>query len=193
MFHKGITKELIIATAVGMIEEGGFKRFSMRKLAESLGVKTASLYAHIESMDALFTEIGLYALNAQRNALLSAMDNCSGDEAVLALSGAYRSFAFEHGELYDLIMQMPIGKDETLKEAASITADTFMRALCEYNIPAERKMHWQRVLRGTMHGFVSSEKFGYFSHYPVSAAESYSIAINAIIDALHKEEDIIHG
>ncbi len=39
-----------------------------------------------------------------------------------------------------------------------------------------------------MHGFVSEELAGYFSHYPVSVEESYEEAIACVTDGLHKEE-----
>ena len=55
MFHKGLNKEIIVDAAKELIEQDGFPAFSMRRLAEKLNIKTASLYAHIESMDALFT------------------------------------------------------------------------------------------------------------------------------------------
>lgn len=83
----------------------------MRALAERLGVKTASLYAHIESMDALFTEIGLSALNDQKAAQLAAVEGKDGDAAVFALAESYRAFAKIHAALYQLIMQMPMGRD----------------------------------------------------------------------------------
>lgn len=57
-----------------------------------------------------------------------------------------------------------------------------------YGISDSRKMHWQRVLRGLMHGFISEEQSGYFSHYPVPVSESYDIAINCVIAGLHTEE-----
>lgn len=74
MFHKGLSKEVLIEASKELIEENGIAAFSMRALAERLGVKTASLYAHIESMDALFTEIGLSALNDQKAAQLAAVE-----------------------------------------------------------------------------------------------------------------------
>lgn len=85
-------------------------------------------------------------------------------------------------------MVMPSGDDEVLKEAASVTAEPFMNVLDDYHISDSQKMHWQRVLRGLMHGFISEEQAGYFSHYPVSVNESYDIAISCVIDGLHKEE-----
>ena len=187
MFHKGLNREGIVEAAKGLIAENGFGEFSMRALAERLGVKTASLYAHIESMDALFTEVGLSALNDQKAAQLAAIEGKGGDAAVLALAESYRAFAKAHAALYQLIMQMPMGKDETLRAAAAMTAEPSMQVLRSYSVPDERRMHWQRVLHGVMHGFVSQEASGYFSHYPVDLEESYRLAIQCVIDGLHKE------
>ena len=57
-----------------------------------------------------------------------------------------------------------------------MTTEPSMQVLQGYAITDERRMHWQRVLRGVMHGFVSQEASGYFSHYPVDLEESYSFA-----------------
>ncbi len=187
MFHKGLTKEIVVEAAKELIEETDLGTFSMRALAEKLGVKTASLYTHVESMDALFTEIGLSALNDQKAAQLAAIEGEEGDAAVFALAESYRAFAKAHAALYRLIMQMPTGRDEALRVAAEMTAEPSMQILRGYPISEERRMHWQRVLRGVMHGFVSQEASGYFSHYPVDQEESYRLAIACVIDGLHRE------
>ena len=193
MFHKGLNKEIIVDAAKELIEENGFADFSMRKLADGLEVKTASLYTHIESMEALFTEVGLSVLKQQRDCLLEAIGEKHGDSAVTALAESYRRFALDHTELYRLIMQMPSGNDEVLKEAAAMTAEPFMRVLDDYSLSDECKMHCQRMLRAMMHGFVSEELSGYFSHYPVSADESYRLSVACVIDGLHKKESEILG
>ena len=192
MFHKGLNREIIITAAEELIEQDGLPQFSMRKLAEKLEVKTASLYTHVESMEMLFTEVGLSALKKQQEYLMGAVHGKQGDDAVTALADAFRRFAFAHPELYRFIVQIPAGSDEVLKEAAAITAEPFMSVLSYYDISDERRMHWQRVLRGLMHGFVSEEQAGYFSHYPVSVGESYEIAVRCAIDGLHKEEGDCH-
>ena len=188
MFHKGLNKEIIVDAAKELIEQDGVSTFSMRKLAEKLSVKTASLYAHIESMNALFTEIGLAALKNQRDCLLHAVGEKHGDAAVMALAESYQQFASEHAELYRFILQMPSGDDAILKEAAAMTAEPFMRVLADFHLTEEQRMHWQRVLRGSMHGFVSVKQAGYFSHYPVPVEESYQIAVRCMINGLHREE-----
>lgn len=189
MFHKGMTKEIVVEAAKELIEGTGFGAFSVRALAEKLGVKTASLYTHVESMDALFTEIGLSALRDQKAAQLAAIEGKDGDAAVFALAESYRTFVKAHAALYQRIMQMPMGKDETLRAAAAMTAEPSMQILRGYPITEERRMHWQRVLRGVMHGFVSQEASGYFSHYPVDLEESYRLAIQCVVAGLHREAE----
>ena len=193
MFHKGLNKEIVVETAKELIEEIGFNDFSMRKLADKLEIKTASLYTHIESIEALFTEVGLSALKEQRNCLLHAIGEKKGDDAVKALAAGYRCYSMEHPALYQIIMQIPSSDNEVLKKAAAMTAEPFMQILDNYQVSEERKIHWQRVMRGAMHGFVSEEQAGYFSHYPIAIEESYKVAVNCIIEGLHREESEKYG
>ena len=55
MFHKGLNKEIIVDAAKELIEQEGFSAFSMRKLAEMLHVKTASLYHRSTRADTVLT------------------------------------------------------------------------------------------------------------------------------------------
>ncbi len=45
-------------------------------------------------------------------------------------------------------------------------------------------MHWQRILRSVMHGFVDHEEAGGFSHFPIDKNESYLMAIQCVADGL---------
>lgn len=53
LMAKGLRAESIIVAAAELIEQYGRSGFSMRLLADTMGVKTASLYNHIENMDTL--------------------------------------------------------------------------------------------------------------------------------------------
>lgn len=188
MFHKGLNQQIVVEEAGKMIEEMGSEKFSMRLLADRLGVKTASLYTHVGSMEELYTQIGLEALKKQQEYQLEAIAGKDRDEAVESLALAYRRFGKEHRELYRFIMSMPYGFARTLQTAASVIVEPSMKVLAAYNIDEKQRMHWQRVLRSTMHGFISHEENGYFSHYPADIEESYHLAIECILDGLHKEE-----
>lgn len=189
MFHKGLTKSILVETTKELIAKEGYSNFSMRQLADALGVKTASLYTHTESMGALITDAGLSILEDQKGFLLDSICGKHRDEAVWALAYASVRFAKEHREFYKLIMQMPAGTNETLRTAAEAVTEPFMQVLSEYKLTDEQKMHWQRVLRGIIHGFISQEQCGYFSHYSVDLKTSYDIAIQCFIDGLHHAEE----
>lgn len=46
------------------------------------------------------------------------------------------------------------------------------------------KMHWQRILRSVMHGFIAHKQLGGFSHFPIDKDQSYHLAIQVIADSL---------
>ena len=50
MAHKGLSPDAVVKAAVELIEQQGRDAFSMRLLADQLGIKTASLYNHVENM-----------------------------------------------------------------------------------------------------------------------------------------------
>lgn len=193
MFHKGLNQEQITESAKNLIAECGYDKFSMHRLAEKLGVKPASLYAHVKSMKALLTEVGLLVLQEQKEYQFAAIREKHRDEAVMCLAQAYHSYAKAHTELYRFIMQMPIGEEDALKQAAVAVTEPVMQILAEYSLPDAQKMHWQRILRGVMHGFISQEESGYFSHFPVDVEESYQMAIQCLINGIHVEEAQSNG
>lgn len=65
MSRNGLSKEKVVKAAVALIEQSGMAEFSMRALADSLQIKTASLYNHVESMEYL-----LQQLNAKGDAVM---------------------------------------------------------------------------------------------------------------------------
>lgn len=188
MFHKGLDRQQITEAAKELIEEYGYDQFSMRQLADRLGIKTASLYAHVTGMEALLTDVGLLALREQRDCQFAAIAGKHREEAVTCLALAYRSYAKRHAGLYRFIMRMPVGTEEALREAASMVTEPVMQVLNDYALTETQKLHWQRVLRGVMHGFLSEEESGYFSHYPVDVEESYAIAVRCLLSGLSAEE-----
>lgn len=193
MFHKGLDNAQIIESAKQLIETYGYDKFSMRQLADKLGIKTASLYAHFSSMEALLTDVGLVALKEQKAYQLYAIEGKKRDEAIKSLALAYRRYAKEHSELYRFIMKMPIGNDEALIKAAAMVASPAMQVLEDYHLSDEQKMHWQRILRGMMHGFISQEANGYFSHYPVDVETTYLMAIQCLINEIEASEVKTNG
>ena len=190
MPRMGLNKQSVVDAAITLIEEKGYEHFSMRELADRLQVKTAALYNHVESMDALHLEVGYYAIARLRQAQLSAVEGSVRDEAVHALAYAYYNFAKEHPELYKVILSLPMTKNDALLLAAGDIVEPIMGVLSQYGLDQEQQMHLQRVLRSILHGFISQEAAGCFKHFPVNISDSFRFAIRCFLDGLHEMEEI---
>lgn len=188
MPRNGVTRERVIASAADLVEQVGKEAFSMRLLAETLNIKTASLYHHVESMDVLFLEVCSYALEMQRTEELKALEGKHGDAAIMALADAYRRFAKEHRELYRLIMSTAAVHGDQMEHVSPCIVEPFLQVLEQTTLDEKEKIHWQRVLRGIVHGFVSQEDAGFFSHLPADVEESFQIAVKCYMDGLKQAE-----
>lgn len=188
MPRNGLTKSLVVQEAVRLMEEKGTAAFSMRSLAEALNVKTASLYNHVDSMESLLVDVCISALQKQQEMEERAIEGKTGTEAIRALASAYRRFAKENRELYLLILNTAASCGPALGENARCIVDPFLKALAHTSLTDTEKIHWQRVLRGIVHGFVSQEDAGFFAHLPADVEESFQTAIHCYIDGLMQAE-----
>ena len=187
MPRNGLSADGVIEAATRLIERSGTEGFSMRALAQSLNVKAASLYNHVADMDALLVGVCAYALRLQCSVELAAIEGKSGDDAILALAHACRRFAKEHRELYRLIMRTA-ARAELPEAVSSCIVAPFSRVLADTVLDETEKMHWQRILRGIIHGFVSQEDAGFFAHFPADVDESFQTAVACYITGLRQAE-----
>lgn len=185
MPRQGLNKESVIAAAVELVEEKGFSNFSLNELAKGLDIKPASLYSHIQNIDSLIADIGVMAVRRMVKGEKEAIEGKTKDDALLALASAYRKFAKEHYELYLIIMNIPKRHHPVLDLVTEEIMEPIMEVLSSYNISVEMKMHYQRSLRSMLHGFVSHEEYGAFTHSPADRDKSFEISIRMIADSLH--------
>lgn len=188
MPRNGLTNERVVESAVQLIEQSGIADFSMRALADSLNIKTASLYNHVQSMDSLLIDVCTYVLRMQRETELHAVAGKKGTDAITALADAYRQFAKDHRELYRLIMSKAASYGNSLTGISECMVEPFMMTLANSPLSETEKIHWQRVLRGIIHGFVSQEDAGFFAHLPANVDDSFQTAIQCYIDGLKQAE-----
>lgn len=59
--QKGISREIILAKAIEIIEKTRNPAISMREIAEESDTKTPSLYNHVKGMNELYTDISGFA------------------------------------------------------------------------------------------------------------------------------------
>jgi len=187
MAQKGISKDIILAKAIEIIEKNKHPAVSMREIATELEIKTPSLYNHVKGMNELYAEISLYAAEELRQTQLAAIKGKNRDEALYALAAAYRSFAREHTGLYKVTMALPSLQEHISAQTAAIIAEPVFLVLSKYELNEEQSIHWQRILRSIIHGFLTQEEAGFFRRYPVNVEVSYQAAIRCFLNGLYAE------
>ena len=85
-------------------------------------------------------------------------------------------------------MSRPQDNDDTEKELAVPLLETAIKLLLEYGLSEEACIHWQRVFRATLHGYVSQEDLGYFYYYQdADLKKSRELAVQCFLTGLHAE------
>lgn len=89
---------LLLETALKHFAEEGYEGASLSKIAEEVGIKKPSIYAHYKSKDDLFMSALHYSMESQKTQMASYF-NLSRDEPLeKALSGYFHWFAKETDE-----------------------------------------------------------------------------------------------
>lgn len=186
MPRAGLSREAVEKAAIDFVEAKGPEALTMGALAKELGVKTASLYNHVESFEALYEAVARYAIAELVAAEERSIDGKSEREALFALAEAYRSFARERKGLHKVIMHLPSLHNAELSSEAGEIIRPIRRVLESYGLDDMAQYHWQRILRALVSGFAAHESAGAFSHFPADVDESYKLAIQCIDDALRR-------
>lgn len=98
----------IVAAARELLEERGVDGWSMRILAERVGIRAPSLYKHFASKEALEATLISLAYEEQTEVFRAALERSA--EPMVAMSEAYRAYAHENPQLYRLMYDRPINR-----------------------------------------------------------------------------------
>lgn len=189
MKGKGLTMERIAETAMRLVSEKGYNKFSMRELAKELHCQAASLYNHIESIDDINREVGRLASEKMNALLEEATEGKERDEALIELAYAYRDFVKDENELYSAIMGMPaIPKDDTL-EVGRDSLRVVRKVVAQYGISRANAVNFSRCFRAALHGFASYEVAGYYTAPEVNARESFKFLVQGYLNWIHRMEE----
>ncbi|GLW47734.1 transcriptional regulator [Streptomyces sp. NBRC 14336] len=183
MARAGLTADRVTAAAADLADEVGFEKVSLSALARHFGVKDASLYSHVRSLQDLRTRIALLAGGELIDRIALAVAGRAGKDALKAFADAYREYALEHPGRYaatqihvdqDLIADTP-----ALRRTAEITYG-MLRA---YGLDEPDLTDAVRLLRSTFHGYCALESAGAFGA-PRDVRASWDRAVEALHVAL---------
>lgn len=160
--RKGLDPYKILRIAAEIVDQEGMDKLSLTNVAAKCQVRPPSLYNHFQGFADLQTQLAMYVMKKLEETLLRSAVGLAGDEAVLALGRAYRTFARQHPGLYEIILSAGDPKDKKRKQIEERIVDVIYKSLAFFALPKEEALHIVRGFRSLCHGFVSLEQKGGF-------------------------------
>lgn len=191
-YRAGLSREAVVDAAIRIIDGDGLESLSLARLASALGVKSPSLYEHIDGLEDLNQEVRLKCLGMIRSRFQKAALGKSRDPAIRELAAAYRGFAREHPSLYKTTLRSAVNDSKAVQETAKEILDVIYAILDGYGITGNDAVHATRCVRSLLHGFASLEMDGGFG-MKVSVEKSYSILVDEMLGMLNSWNDGKHS
>ncbi len=182
MPRAGLTPDLIVRAAAVLADREGVERVTVSAVARMVGVKPASVYAHLDGADDLMRRVTQLALAEMAERATDAVAGRSGRDALQAWAEAFRTYAFTHPGRY-AASHRPLGRAEALEGAGPRHTALSIAILRGYDVPEADHPHVVRLLGSTIHGFLDLEAAGSFDHSAPPAADSWPRMVDAL-DAL---------
>jgi len=179
----GLSEDRVVVEAERIADEVGLSRLTLAALAESLGVRQPSLYKHIDGMAALQRSIAIRAKTELGEVLGRAAVGKAGDDAIRALSTAYRRWALEHPGRYSATVRAPVPGDSEDEASSAAVVGVVFDVLAGYDLHGVDAIDATRALRSTLHGFIALESSGGFG-LPVDIDRSFERLVDGLVVAL---------
>ncbi|MFI5839969.1 WHG domain-containing protein [Catenuloplanes sp. NPDC051500] len=183
MPRAGLAPAAVVAAGAALADEVGLDGLTMGLLAERVGVRTPSLYKHVDSLDGLRRSIGLQAKREMSDSLARACVGKSGADAVHAFAEAWRRWILAHPGRYAATVRAPSSDDEEDTRVSEESLQILFDVLAGFGLRGDHAIDAARMLRSAMHGFASLESSGGFG-YPRDIDRSYRFLIDTLITGL---------
>lgn len=161
MPRAGLDRRKVTTTAAAILDEEGPDSLSLARVATELGVKSPSLYNHIDGLDGLIRSVALDGIDELAEVCRTASMGRSGPEAVRSVLHAYREYAVGHTGVYPLT-QVARPEDDEIAAAGAKVLEPVLAVLASFGIDGDDLIHTARAVRSAVHGFCLLEAGGGF-------------------------------
>lgn len=194
---RGLDLDQVVAAATEIADREGLGALSLASLASALGVRSPSLYTHVNGLDGLRRQLTFHAANLLSAELADSVEGLEGTEALTAVAEQLRSFAHRHPGLYDSFLPAPTQSDDPdLASALEEPIKLVGSILASMDIEQPKVIPLIRALRSAVHGFIDLELhagFGLSDDIDDSFKTTINLAIGAIAARTSTDHTESHG
>lgn len=186
MARAGLASTTVVAAGAALADEVGLSHLTMGLLARRVGVRTPSLYKHVESLESLRRGIAIQAKRELGYALARATVGRSGADAVHAFAAAHRRWVIEHPGRYAATVRAPAAADEEDRRVSEEGLRVLLDVLAGLKLDDVRIMDAPRTLRSALHGFATLESAGGLGR-PQDVDRSFHFLVDTLITGLQAD------
>lgn len=182
--RRRLNRDRVVEAAAAMADEAGRPdAVTLTALADRLGVRTPSLYNHVDSLDDMHHAMAVLGVRRLINSVRDAAAGKIGREALLAIAGAYRQFAHDHPGIYPLTIHAPDPAEETLTALAQELLQILLLVFASIGLEEDDALHAIRGFCAVLHGFVALEAADGF-RLSLDRDESFDRLIMAYLEGI---------
>lgn len=178
-----LSRESILQAALDLLETGGVKALTMRRLGRALGVEAMSLYHYFENRDDLLDGVVEALVREIVEAARSGhCDEANWKETAKRFMNAYRAIGQRRPDAYRLFAQRPL-RTEAAKELGKQLTDSFIAC----GLSFDDAVIAYRALTAFVGGFVLLETSGMEPAYTVGDMDAeFEGSIDVIVAGIER-------
>jgi AcrR family transcriptional regulator len=181
-----LTKTAVVQAAADLINQEGPSALSLNRLAEKLGIRTPSLYNHVDGLPGLQRELALMNARQLADRLGAAAIGKSGKQLIRDVAQAFREYVKEYPGLYLSTLRasgQQAVRDENLMQEEERALKVGLAVMASLGLQGENAIHAVRAFRSMVHGFATLEVAGGFG-LPEDCDKSFRWLVEALASAL---------
>lgn len=153
-----LNRSVVIDRAALLADEIGLDNLTITKLGRSLGIAPPGVYRHVTDLADLRHAIGQQASHEVAIALSAACTGLSGIDALTTVAHTLRRWAKLHPARYAALQIAPDPDNEQSTAAADELLTVIASVLQAYQLTDEHLTDAIRLIRSTLHGFITLEQ-----------------------------------
>ena len=178
----------MVDEAIRIADAEGLGQVTLARVAAALDVRAPSLYNHVDGRDGLLRLLALRSLTELADVLRDAAVGRAREDAIRAIAHAYRNYARQRPGAYAATQRAPAAGDDELTAAAGRVLDVLLAVLAGWGLEGDRAVHYIRVIRSALHGFVTLEAEAGFG-LPLDLDQSFELLIATLVAGLDPKAD----
>jgi len=186
--HVRLDKQAVLQAAVDLVNAEGMASLTLSRLADELGIRSPSLYNHVDGLPGLHSELVVMNARLIADRLSEAAIGKSGVELFMNVAQAFRNYVKENPGLYMSSLRASgnqAAPDQNLIREEERSLKIGLAVMASLGLQGEDAIHALRAFRSMVHGFATLEMAGGFG-LPQDRDESFRRLAEALVNGLKR-------